>query len=214
MARGRFFCRMDADDIMFMSRIEKQFNYMITHPETDVIGSQAVVIDEGNEIMGFRFCKPEFSRQSSLREILFIHPSVFGKTEWFRNNRYNNSFNGVEDFLLWNMSLAKSRFHILTEPLLFYRDPGSVPADKYLCRQKQIRQVFEELREQTIISYFEMISLKIKSFLKSIIFGSFSIVGRQSLLVKRRNKPISLNDREIYIEELKKSLKTVHWNNI
>lgn len=210
LARGRFFCRMDADDIMFITRLEKQLNFMIAHPEIDVIGSQAVVIDDRNIIMGYRFCNPKFSRKSSLREILFIHPSIFGKTEWFRNNRYINTFNGVEDFLLWNTSLERSRFNILAEPLIFYRDPGSSSAEKYLYRQTQIRRVINRLHELKIISWHEMISLIIKSIFKSTVFGSLSYLDLHSFLVRRRNKPVSLHDREIYIEELNRSLKPCH----
>lgn len=210
MARGRFFCRMDADDVMFESRLKKQLDFMIAHPETDVIGSQAVVIDETNNIMGYRFCNPEFSRGSSLREILFIHPSIFGKTEWFRKNRYNNTYDGVEDYLLWNTSLANSRFSILTEPLIFYRDPGSSTPEKYLFRQKQIRQALKKLYRNTDISWFELISLIIKSMFKSIVFGSLSFFRLNSLLIKRRNQKVSLFERNIYSEELNKSLKPIH----
>ena len=37
-ARGRFFARMDADDIMMPERLERQLEFLTQHPEADVVG--------------------------------------------------------------------------------------------------------------------------------------------------------------------------------
>jgi len=206
MARGRFFCRMDADDIMFVSRLEKQVGFMQENPETDVMGSQAIVIDERNRIMGKRYCNPSFSRHSVLREILFIHPTVLGKTSWFRENRYSGDFNGVEDFYLWNTTLGKSRFRIVTEPLLFYRDATTDSRSKYLFRQRQIRQVFGRLTDSKLITRQEMCLLQTRSLLKSVAFSSLSIFGLHSFLISRRNNPMEPEEKNRYTYEMNSSM--------
>ena len=52
LARGEFVARMDADDIMHPERIEKQVDYLIDHPEVNVLGTMAYVIDASNSIIG------------------------------------------------------------------------------------------------------------------------------------------------------------------
>ena len=46
MAKGNIFIRMDGDDIMFPNRVEEQVKYLQEHPNVDVIGAGAVIIDE------------------------------------------------------------------------------------------------------------------------------------------------------------------------
>jgi glycosyltransferase involved in cell wall biosynthesis len=38
IATGKYIMRADPDDIMYPERIERQLNFMVTHPETDVLG--------------------------------------------------------------------------------------------------------------------------------------------------------------------------------
>lgn len=51
-ARGQFIARMDADDIMFPERIEKQVAYLQANPDTVLVGGQCVVINEEGESVG------------------------------------------------------------------------------------------------------------------------------------------------------------------
>ena len=48
MAKGYIFIRMDGDDIMFPNRVEKQVKYLQEHPNIDVVGTGAVIIDDEN----------------------------------------------------------------------------------------------------------------------------------------------------------------------
>ena len=91
MAKGKFFFRMDADDLMFPARIEKQVSFLENHPDVDVIGSQAIVIDDNNMILGFRDSKLPESFDEVLRKVIFIHPTVAGRTEWFRKFRFSTT---------------------------------------------------------------------------------------------------------------------------
>lgn len=52
MAKGKFLARMDADDISFPNRLQKQIDYLKQNSDTIAVGGQCVLIDENNNIIG------------------------------------------------------------------------------------------------------------------------------------------------------------------
>lgn len=193
MARGKYFVRMDADDIMFPDRIQKQFNYLESNPYTDVVGSQSIIIDEDNKPIGLRPNRITRSLNEALMRITLIHPTVMGKTTWFKRYRYSESLNGVEDFDIWIRSYESSSFYQINEPLLFYRDPVVTRLKTYLFRQKQLRKAFLTYRE-TYITNTLFIKLYSLSYLKSIIYLFSDKLGLSKWIVARRNVPLDWHD--------------------
>lgn len=126
LASGEYIARMDADDISFPERIEKQLNYMLLHQDIDLLGCNAVIIDEEGQKIG-RYSK--LTNDSTIKFFLkhcnsaMIHPTWFGKAEVFKKCRYRNFLSGQDyDFLL--RAYANGfRFHNLEESLLKYRIP-------------------------------------------------------------------------------------------
>ena len=51
-AKGEFIARMDADDISFPNRIEKQVKFLIINPEVVLAGGQCILIDKDGKITG------------------------------------------------------------------------------------------------------------------------------------------------------------------
>jgi len=126
LARGDFYARMDADDIMDIERISYQMQYMNDNPECDVVGSAAYIIDGNNSITGLRsgntFASQTFA--SVLSQGGFMHPTVLGRTLWFRSNPYNINADRCEDIELWLRTVDHSKFGHISDPLLFYREEG------------------------------------------------------------------------------------------
>jgi glycosyltransferase involved in cell wall biosynthesis len=193
MARGKYFVRMDADDIMFSDRIQKQFNYLQSNPDTDVVGSQSIIIDENNKPIGLRLNRVTRSLNEALMRITLIHPTVMGKTAWFKRYRYSENLNGVEDFDIWIRSFESSSFYQINEPLLFYRDPVLPRLKTYMFRQKQLRKAFLIYRD-TYISNTLFIKLYSLSHLKSIIYLFSDKLGLSKWIVARRNVPMDPNE--------------------
>ena len=50
LAQGLYLARMDADDIMHPARIERQLAVLKTHPEIDVLGTNAYIINDENAV--------------------------------------------------------------------------------------------------------------------------------------------------------------------
>ena len=51
-AIGKYYARMDADDIMYVTRIEEQVRFLESHPDVDVLGTSIMIIDNENNIVG------------------------------------------------------------------------------------------------------------------------------------------------------------------
>jgi glycosyltransferase involved in cell wall biosynthesis len=204
LAKGEYYARMDADDIMFPDRIEKQVKFMTENPDVEVIGSQAVVLNGENRIIGFRECSQSFSKLTILKNILFIHPTVFGKTIWFRKNPYSSEFDGVEDFYLWNKTFNQSKFMVQSEPLLFYRDPPLSNVMTYFKRQKQFRKALAVFIKETMISYTRYYEMYILSIIKTLIYFIFWKFGISQILIRNRNNILSQEELTYYSGILKR----------
>lgn len=153
MARGEYFARMDADDVMLPERLSVQVKYMEEHPEVDVVSSSAIIIDERGEKLGMR------------REGI-IHPSVMGRTTWFREHPYRSECDGCEDWDLWLRARENSVFGFIKEPLILYRQPEKVDRKKYLLRRRQGRVAIRMNRD--ILPAWRYYGLLIDSYAKSV----------------------------------------------
>ncbi|MHA0042738.1 glycosyltransferase family 2 protein [Deinococcus sp. PEB2-63] len=148
LARGNFYARMDADDIMSINRISCQMQYMNDNPECDVVGSAAYIIDGNNSITGLRsgntFANQTFA--SVLSQGGFMHPTVLGRTIWFRSNPYDVNADRCEDIELWLRTVDHSKFGHIANPLLFYREEG----DQSSKVEKTVKGYIEMLQNMSM----------------------------------------------------------------
>jgi glycosyltransferase involved in cell wall biosynthesis len=118
----KYFCRMDADDIMMVNRLSLQLDFMETNPDIDVVGSNADIIDESGNCIGKRVAISDLSTLAiCTRYGYFVHPTVFGRTIWFKKNKYDIRFLRGQDYELWLRTVNFSKFKNLNESLIFYR---------------------------------------------------------------------------------------------
>jgi glycosyltransferase involved in cell wall biosynthesis len=122
-ARGDYVARMDADDIAYPLRLEKQLCFLENHPDVDLTGGWAVLFADAGAPVGKR-ADPATHRQIArwpLYSFKLIHPTFMGKTSWFRRYRYRADAIRCEDHDLLFRARADSRFANLPEIVLGYR---------------------------------------------------------------------------------------------
>ncbi len=132
-ARGRYIARMDADDIAYPRRLEKQLDFLAANPSVDLVGGWAVLFAEGGLPIGKRN-DPATHRLITrwpLYSFKLIHPTFMGKASWFRRYPYRVDAIRCEDHDLLFRAHANSQFANLAEIVLGYRQ-GKIDLRKCL----------------------------------------------------------------------------------
>ncbi len=123
-SRGKYIARMDADDVMYPTRIEKQVSFLEKNPECVAVGGQIDIINESGEITGHR----EYSTSDEeLRKNMFLfqpfaHPAVtLRKSSVEEVGLYPENMWKVEDVKFFFLLSKVGRFANLTDTVLKYR---------------------------------------------------------------------------------------------
>ena len=184
LAQGLYLARMDADDIMLPARIERQLAVLKAHPEIDVLGTNAYIINDENAVTSTRY--PLTPKNTLTRVKSFIHPTIIAKKQWFLENPYDTKALRMEDAELWYRTHSKYHFVRLNEPLLFYREVGNNYYKKYFLAQQSKAYIFSKYPDEGYWKhYFKA------NFLKGIVYRIAHIFGMEQWLVNRRNVKIN-----------------------
>jgi glycosyltransferase involved in cell wall biosynthesis len=127
-SHGEYFARMDADDVAYPKRLERQVEYLQQHPEVDLLGCPMLMFKDDGITIG---CRPtpetheEICRQPS-SGFRIAHATLMGRTSWFRAHPYDPHNPRAEDQVLLLRNYATSHFACLPEIL-------------YGCREDRLR---------------------------------------------------------------------------
>jgi hypothetical protein len=175
---------------MFPDRLEKQVAFLQSHPEVDVVGAAAVVIDEHDHVLGLRGGE---SRVWTIDDLFmssrFVHPTVAGKTAWFRRWKYDAQLSGCEDMDLWIRSCDDSVFADMAEPLLYYREPLTFRLKTYLRRRILLLRYSWKNRHR-LPRRMSILRISLKVMVTSVAAVVMHIAGCDEKMIRRRNKSL------------------------
>lgn len=203
-SRGEYLVRMDADDIMIHSRLERQCYCLNNNLTIDIVSSGAYIINESGVIIGERevTIPKNLDNHPFFRKSILIHPSIMVRRSWYLFNRYDPQFVRAEDFELFLRTRDNCRIHHLQEGLIFYRE-GRVNVSNYLKSMKSLRLVYLKYFDQMSIQLF--LYLYLLTFVKSLFYFIFGLFSLQHVLANFRN----VRPHEGSIVELKSFLNSV-----
>lgn len=137
LAKGKYLARMDADDVAFSTRLEKQVNFLEKHSETGCLGTNFQWLGKPSEKSWVQYHDSENIRISLLFGCELCHPTVMFRMEEIRSYglTYPECYPYAEDYGLWVKLSRYIKVANLSEPLLYYRQH-----DKQISRAKSTLQ--------------------------------------------------------------------------
>lgn len=202
-----FIARMDADDIMHPQRLEKQFN-LLNNSNYDLVSTSYCTIDANDRVISTRTIKKDklFLENFILGNYYILHPSILARKSWYLNHLYDPNFDRAEDYELWIRSLVDHSFNIkiMCEPLMFYREDGSISKNKQILSYKATNMILDKYyNELGFLRYFQG---KVRNNLKIIALSLLYSKKMESFLLKRRDK---LNNGNFDISESQRLLNSI-----
>lgn len=126
-AKGHYLVKMDHDDVMMPTKLEKQYVFMESNLDIDVSGTWAEAFGKNVYVIKTP-CSDSEIRAMLLLQCPIIHPSViFRKSSVDKYCQdhgflYNSNYMFADDYKLWvDLSLSGWKFANIPEPLLKYR---------------------------------------------------------------------------------------------
>jgi glycosyltransferase involved in cell wall biosynthesis len=144
LAKGKYLARMDADDLMQSTRIEKQVEYLVTNPDVDLVDTGTYSIYRDGTPKGKRFLNDiNTDAKQVIKHALLLHASLTGKTSWFVKNPYDEEYVRAEDYELWCRTFRYSEFRRIKEPLYIVRE-GKINLKNYLKSSQTTRKIVKK----------------------------------------------------------------------
>jgi len=166
LATCEYIARMDADDISFRTRLEKQVKLLDENPEIGLVSAQCYIMPKRQLIT-----PPE--NHIEIEKILkycvncVVHPvAMFRKSVITNNNlKYSENHLHIEDYKLWIDMSNVTKLHTIQEPLVWHRDWDSSVSRKYsklqMINAKML--VFESILEDVGIKNENLVAKYKKS---------------------------------------------------
>lgn len=179
LARGKYFARMDQDDVSYPDRFMRQVMSFDENQTLDLVAVRAITIDESNRATGV-FPSALTHDEICARPWLgfyFPHPTWMGKIEWFRKYRY--AIPGpyfCEDQELLLRSYQDSKFGTIDEVLFAYRVRGNV--DQLKLAKTRWTVLNAQLRHFSSLHLWHFVLLSIATFLGKMGGNIMKRMGR------------------------------------
>ncbi len=170
-SQGKYIARMDADDFMYPTRIQKQVEYLESNPNCVAIGGQIDIIDENSNITGHREYAIEDKDIKKNRFLFqpFAHPAVtLRKSIVEEIGLYPENMWKVEDVKFFLILSTKGEFHNLRDTVLKYR---------ITFKTESQSKMLDHFRKTNEIRNWAIKELNIKPTTREYIIWSMQKIG-------------------------------------
>lgn len=118
-ARGKYIARIDGDDICLPNRLEKEVNYLESHPDMVLVSSSVIYIDENGDTLGRSF--PWTWSRNLRHNINIVHPAAMFRNDIYKKTCGYLNARSSQDRILWPKFLKHGELYNIKEPLIRYR---------------------------------------------------------------------------------------------
>lgn len=130
LAKGEYIARLDADDVALPERLEKQVQFLDTHPDVGLVGCAVEHIDPQGRTLGFqRVYREELDKLLTYHNWFHHSATAFRRVCLDRVGFYREAFRYAQDYDLWLRILEQYGVACMPEPLVKIRlTPDSIAA--------------------------------------------------------------------------------------
>lgn len=123
LVKGIYLARMDADDISFSCRLEKQVKFLEQNQKIGCLGTNFLWLDTSSEKSWITHFDSEDIRIGLLFGCPICHPTVMLRVDILKlyHLNYSHNYPYAEDYQLWTKIIQYTDIINLKEPLLYYR---------------------------------------------------------------------------------------------
>lgn len=152
MAKGQYIARMDADDISFPARFEKQVLFLDSNPDYGMCGTNIELLFEDKSNTWEKWITIG-DHDQLVNKLLYhnpiCHPTVMLRKQVLDSHSlvYDADYEPAEEYKLWTEVCRVSRIMNLPDVLLHYRiSKGQVSQSRNEIQRKQILRIRDEFR--------------------------------------------------------------------
>lgn len=190
-----FLARLDADDLMSPDRLETQVRYLEAHPTIDMVATDAITIDECSRPYGYLRSNPDPSRFHYFKGGPYIHPTITGRSDWFRANPYDANLRRAEDQELWIRTLRARQTAVIPLPFMYYREGNTVTPEKYR-RSIDATKTVIHMHKREFLTRPESVTALASSELKARMYSVLDRLGHSNLMIARRSIKLTASEVE------------------
>lgn len=155
MCKNKYIARVDGDDINDLTRFEKQFNFLESHPEIAACGSWLQSFGGGNRLIKHKETHDEIMCAMFHSAPMNIGATMF-KREAYKGYLFDDNMWHAEDYDFWARTGFEKKMHNLQEPLYLYRIHDTQVCSRYKPIQAEKKKVIK-LRLWKTLNYDESI---------------------------------------------------------
>jgi glycosyltransferase involved in cell wall biosynthesis len=174
LSRGKYFARMDGDDVSYPERLQRQVEYLEQHPEIDLLGTGSINFRDGKATGAVQLEESHAGICARpWASFILLHPTWMGKLEWFREHQYQPNAIRMEDQDLLLRTYQTSNFAALPDILLGYR-VASLSLKKTLTGRYNLCLALSKkaLKDRNLIFVYGILLHIIKSCVEIVVIGT------------------------------------------
>ena len=203
IAKGKYIARMDADDVCYKDRFEKQVLFLDSHLSVGVLGSNYLSFSESRSRKLKSIQHSAQIKTYLLFTATMCHPTLMIRKNILDSNhlKYSETAKYVEDFDLWTRLVLKTDFFNLNEYLLKYRDHQSQVSRSFASIQMQNSDIVREKYLRNLGFQFNQEELDTHHFISSnkMIISKNRLINIESwlsnlVLQNKSNNVIDLDE--------------------
>ncbi len=196
MARGEFFCMLDADDWYYPEKLERQLAVMVENPELALVSVGVATVDAGNQLSGVRAYSRDGMLQkrclSAIGNVEFMFATAMIRGSVAQATSFDESLMRSEDLdYLWEILDGKIYGFMPTIGYSYQEISSMARLYETLARFRTRQSILKKYARKYPL---QVVKRSLQAYAKGMVYKACMAVGRGQFLIERRNVEASVGE--------------------